>query len=257
MRGDGGGSATFHQAATIVGDAPHHGEAAAGEHHGATPNLGLLVMKAILRGLWGGLRGIFRVLKWLPRWAQAAILVMVSGFAIFHVVQIVRNPSIRHGSPALLSPDMNGAAPTATSPTTGAARPVSSAARETVPASSDAHPVAAALPRSPSMADRMRGWLPGSGKSTVQMEVQFKQPVSESAAGKLYRIEWIARVTSGTGIIDNYLVALDGEKPLRISALRPYYSWENLAQGNHRVAVQAESRDGQRSPAAVWEFRIR
>ena len=259
MPGDKKQRATLSEAATIVGMAPEV-PPLPGERRPATaPNLGLLALKAILRGLGHGFLGLVRGLARSPRWAKAVILA-VAVLAIAYCF-IPWNGGLLSESSTVDLPkvgDQTTAGPA--TPPRAVGPTVTPATAVGVPAekSQEAQPVAAAMPRKPSLGQRIRGWFGGgSKKSVLQMEVRFTQAPPEGQVGKLYRIEWQSRIVSGRGVVENYLVSLDGGKPFRVSARRPFFSSDSLPAGKHRLTVQAESRDDQRSAPAEREFEIR
>jgi len=252
-----GGRATLHSASTVITATPEITAPHARAH--AVPNLGLLALKAILKGVWRSLAALVWIFARLPRWAKA--LTALLGVLAIAYLLVVRGHGFSIQGPPFELPKRSDEAPLKPEATPTPTGDPTAVQRSFVEAplvqGQKAQPVAAALPRKPTLGERIRGWLPRSKKPALQIEVQFKQAPLEGQAGKLYYIEWDSRIVSGAGVIENYLVSLDGEKPSRVSARRPYHSWENLAVGKHRVTVQAESRDSQRSPPAQWEFQVR
>jgi len=139
---DRGQDATIHRAATHL-IRPREPTPPGGARPQAAPNLGLLVLKAILRAIWGGLKLLVRGFARLPQWAKAAVLLAIAALAVGHAVGLLKTTLLRHGTPTVMTSAESTPPPTPPVVAKGAPTPPTQAVGETTSRASAAQPVEA------------------------------------------------------------------------------------------------------------------
>jgi hypothetical protein len=209
----------------------------------AGPNLGWLVVRSILGGLWAAAGALFRGIWRIPRWAKATVLVLAAAGAVAVLFPWDDYDQFGQTVPARSTVDGEEASTTAsrTASSEGAASPV---------------PV---RPARRSLGDKIRGLFGGrEARSPVQISVRFTDVPSEGKTGKSFRIDWEYEIAGGS--VSRFFLSLDDGKPFPVSARRPFKIWDaggdDLPAGQHTVRVWAVSNDGQRSEPDVRAFTI-
>jgi len=249
---------SFERSPAIAGAGKPLFDAAGGRE--AKTGVALAVAGALARGLWYAVRLGGRGFLKLPRWAKAAAVFLPAAVVLGYfylptlgVGDLKEKVKTRLDSGDLL-PKVS---------VRPAAKPLSAKTKGDEESPARASVVEKIAPKflqpaksaKDGLLKKARGVLAGRKEQPLAVSIEFTKAPRIGRAGKLYRIEWKSSVPPDV-VLECYLLSLDGEKPLRISPMRPYYSWSNLPPGKHSVVVRAESRDGRRSAPAAWEFEI-